>query len=87
MTTIQAGEQVQDASGLRAGPLLRCISGQSAEVLATQRSGQTLLSELVAEACTQFSVSEEALLSRSSQRRLMRVHDWIAHQAIRRRIA
>ena len=79
-------------------PLLDCMGGDT-RVLGSDefaskllgaawrpKSKQTL-TQLIAEACDQFLVSEESLLSRNSQRRLTRVRAWIAHQAVIRRIA
>lgn len=79
-------------------PLLDCKGGD-ARVLGSDEFASKLLgaawrpasrqtlTELVTEACDRFSVSEESLLSRNSQRRLTRVRAWIAHQAVIRRIA
>jgi REP element-mobilizing transposase RayT len=50
------------------------------------RSGKQL-SDLIDEACQQFCVTEEALLSTSSQRHLTKARAWISHQAITLRIA
>lgn len=50
------------------------------------RSSKTL-TDLIIEACQQFSVAEDALLSSGSQRHLTKVRAWIAHQAIILRIA
>jgi putative transposase len=50
------------------------------------RSRKTLR-ELIAEACDRFSVREDALTSRSCDRRLTKVRAWIAHQCLLLRIA
>jgi REP element-mobilizing transposase RayT len=44
------------------------------------------LPDLIAEACRQFSVTDDALKSPSAQRHLTRARAWIAHQAITLRI-
>jgi hypothetical protein len=65
-------------------PLLDCEGGDSRVLGSDDFAGKLLgaawrpksrqtLAELVAEACGRFSVSEESLLSRNSQRRLTRV--------------
>ncbi|MGH8177337.1 MAG: REP-associated tyrosine transposase [Steroidobacter sp.] len=48
---------------------------------------QKTLSHLIAEACLQFSVSEQALHSPCTQRHITKARAWIAHQAIVLRIA
>jgi REP-associated tyrosine transposase len=48
---------------------------------------RTTLNEVVAIACQQFSVTEDALRSASRQRCLTQARAWIAHQAIVQRIA
>jgi REP element-mobilizing transposase RayT len=45
------------------------------------------LTELIDEACQQFSVTEQALQSTSSQRHLTKARAWITHQAITLQIA
>jgi hypothetical protein len=61
----------------------------AAKLLGTawQPRSRKTLSDVIAEACRQFSVTEDALLSLSSQRHLTKVRAWIAHQAILLRIA
>jgi putative transposase len=81
-----------------ASPFLECnpndarILGSddfAAKLLGTDwrpRSRKTLMN-LIDEACQQFSITEDALLSSSSQRHLTKARAWIAHQAITLRIA
>jgi len=52
-----------------------------------QPRSRATLDELVNEACQQFSVSKEDLLSRRSARALTKARSWIAYEAVRLRIA